>query len=303
MESIKIKSFLFSFFLLIIIQFRFSNFLYSQTFDQAETIINTVDSAGIRVIYQFAQKANKEDLPIIIKDTMALDIRDEWSCYYNLYKYKNDSLRFEKYKLLRETIQSVTVVKDPLIILELENLKTEAFDDKRDDSAQLFKNRRSNKIITFDKISEEMNAKFVEIIPPFEWTVKEDTSTILGYSCILASTIFHGRTYNVWFTPDIPINEGPWKLYDLPGLILKAETEDGLFQFSAIGIEKVKNMDLKFPDYAYSKNTLICKDLVQFHDLRRRRDKDILVGVFKERRLLLLNKQNPIKKNELELTP
>ncbi|MDD4438446.1 MAG: GLPGLI family protein [Tissierellia bacterium] len=299
MATIKDKTILL-FLTVIISQFAISRSLHLQAFDQRGEINDIIDSAYIHIIYRFEQKAVMEDAPIIIKDTMALDVGNEWSFYYNLYKRRNDSLKLVKGNKVRDRIQSVTLLKDPMSILELKNMEAEIFDEKKDDSFLLFKNRKSDRLIVFDKISEELNVLFDETIPPFKWTIKEDTCTILDYPCTLASTSFRGRTYKVWFTMDIPINEGPWKLYGLPGLILKAETQDDLFKFVAIGIEKLDNKRIELQN---SKNAHMCKNINQFLDLRRKRNKDILVGVFDERKLVLFHKQNPLIKNELELTP
>jgi hypothetical protein len=42
-----------------------------------------------------------------------------------------------------------------------------------------------------------------------------------------ATGVFGGRTYDVWFTPEIPVPLGPYKLGGLPGMILQAESRDG----------------------------------------------------------------------------
>jgi hypothetical protein len=39
---------------------------------------------------------------------------------------------------------------------------------------------------------------------------------------------------------DIPVNDGPWKFYGLPGLILKVTDNDSLFQFLAVGLQQYK---------------------------------------------------------------
>lgn len=80
------------------------------------------------------------------------------------------------------------------------------------------------------------------------WNVSDTTTTILGYECILAETDYHGRKWKVWFTPEIPIQDGPWKLCGLPGLILKAEAEGGQYSFEATGIE---NTDGPFPQQMF----------------------------------------------------
>lgn len=54
-----------------------------------------------------------------------------------------------------------------------------------------------------------------------------------------ATTVFRGRTYEAWFTPDIPVSDGPWKFSGLPGLILEVHDSKNHYVFSCIGIRKV----------------------------------------------------------------
>jgi GLPGLI family protein len=91
---------------------------------------------------------------------------------------------------------------------------------------------------------------YEESIPKFEWEFHPDTTTILGYKCMKATTTFRGRSYEVWFTLFIPIRQGPWKFNGLPGLILKAADTKGYFEWEAIGIEKPENRKI----YAYNFN-------------------------------------------------
>ncbi len=70
-----------------------------------------------------------------------------------------------------------------------------------------------------------------------DWQLIQDSiSNIIGYHCQLAKTSFKGRTWYAWYAEDIPLQEGPWKLCGLPGLILKAYDENKEFEFSAIGM-------------------------------------------------------------------
>lgn len=70
------------------------------------------------------------------------------------------------------------------------------------------------------------------------WELLDSTTTILDYECNLATADYHGRKWKAWFTTDIPVNDGPWQLCGLPGLIMKAETDDGDYGFEIIGIQK-----------------------------------------------------------------
>lgn len=74
-----------------------------------------------------------------------------------------------------------------------------------------------------------------------EWEIVPDSSRIvLGYNCLAATTTYHGRPWMAWFTPDIAVSDGPWKLHGLPGLILEAYPTDGSqFRFVATGLEVV----------------------------------------------------------------
>lgn len=47
---------------------------------------------------------------------------------------------------------------------------------------------------------------------------------------------FKGRTWIAWYTEDIPIDNGPWKLSGLPGLILKAHDSENDYGFTAVGL-------------------------------------------------------------------
>lgn len=81
--------------------------------------------------------------------------------------------------------------------------------------------------------------KTEEPITPIAWKIIGDTCTLLGYRCTKAETSFKGRHWTVWFTEDIPLDFGPWKLMGLPGLILKAADSQRQYVFEAKGLEQV----------------------------------------------------------------
>ena len=70
-----------------------------------------------------------------------------------------------------------------------------------------------------------------------KWEIKEEMLLIGKFKCKKAIGNFRGRTYIVWFTEEIPLPYGPFKLYGLPGLILEAEDTEKMFSVKMKHIE------------------------------------------------------------------
>ena len=71
---------------------------------------------------------------------------------------------------------------------------------------------------------------------------------VASYDCQKAECDFRGRRWEAWFTPEIPVSEGPWKLKGLPGLILYARDTTGQYSFEAVS---VTDSHEPFYDYVY----------------------------------------------------
>ena len=69
---------------------------------------------------------------------------------------------------------------------------------------------------------------------PVKWEMKDGEDFICGYTCRIAQGDYGGRTWIVKYAPEIPVQNGPWKLTGLPGLILDAKDIEGIHHFSAI---------------------------------------------------------------------
>ena len=83
----------------------------------------------------------------------------------------------------------------------------------------------------------------IEPIENIDWQPTDSTDTICGYPCHQAVATFKGRSWTAWYAEDIPMQEGPWKLCGLPGLILKAYDENREYEFTAIGMSTVKTAE------------------------------------------------------------
>lgn len=68
-----------------------------------------------------------------------------------------------------------------------------------------------------------------------------------GYLCHKAVGKYGGRTWTAWYTEDIASAFGPWKLRGLPGLIVKAEDNEGIHCFELYGtrneVRAIGNID------------------------------------------------------------
>lgn len=108
---------------------------------------------------------------------------------------------------------------------------------RADGSYYVVKSAQKNTFTYYDKVGIE-KFYYEEDIPQLNWAFGDSTKTILGYECLEATADFHGRKWTVWFTPEIPIVAGPWKLSGVSGLILEATAEGGQYSFVANGIQQ-----------------------------------------------------------------
>ena len=87
-----------------------------------------------------------------------------------------------------------------------------------------------------------------EKIPKINWSIKNEFKALNNIQCQKAEGYFRGRTYIVWFTKDIPVSFGPWKLQGLPGLILEARDEKMEIFFKAKRIKLGSSFMIDFPN-------------------------------------------------------
>ncbi len=89
---------------------------------------------------------------------------------------------------------------------------------------------------------------YEEDVPELEWEITGEHGTVASFDCQKAECDFRGRRWEAWFTTDIPVGEGPWKLRGLPGLILYARDTTGQYSFEAVS---VTDSPEPFYDYVY----------------------------------------------------
>nr|WP_321379492.1 GLPGLI family protein [uncultured Bacteroides sp.] len=104
----------------------------------------------------------------------------------------------------------------------------------------VYKNYPSEGMLTYtDKVLFD-SYRYEESLEKPVWNLLNERKDLLGYSCQKAMTEFKGRKWTVWYTAEIPISDGPWKLNGLPGLILDAVDSDSLYHFYCVGMKLLK---------------------------------------------------------------
>jgi GLPGLI family protein len=188
------------------------------------------DKAYLLVKYDETSMTDSTDLLKKNYDVMGLEIGKSMSKIYSI------SLLETKNAMMEQIKQTGA--------LDMRNLITPK--NKRGKQNIIFKNYTSKQLTATENLGM-FSYTVQESIPTIDWKIQSDTMRILNYSCQKAICQFRGRNYEVWFTPEINVSEGPWKFTGLPGLILKVTESKGYFIFECKGIEKV-NLDLELSD-------------------------------------------------------
>lgn len=191
--------------------------------------------AEIKVSYNYHNKSMRRDGSVVERDVpfILLANQNESKFYCPSTEYK-DSLLSTPSGRTKER--------------EMFDVAAAAYVQNRDCSAmdgvvyhtRLYVTKDFDKSVstTYDKAGMGEYGYYEESFSEIDWVIDDDsTKTVLDYQCIMATTDYHGRKWTVWFAPEIPVHDGPWKLCGLPGLIMEASEPSGQHSFTATGIE------------------------------------------------------------------
>lgn len=185
-----------------------------------------------------AQTANIEVSYVALKPNFTTgksDVTNQYILLANAAESKFYSPRSEYIDSLNSTPDGKAKIQE----IALAAVSSGNFDDipKRDGSYYVTKSFTNGSLKHYDSNGME-KWLYEEPIAHWNWTVGDSTKTILGYECVKATTDYHGRHWTAWFAPEIPVQNGPWKLDGLPGLILEAVPDGGQYSFVATGIQQ-----------------------------------------------------------------
>ena len=109
----------------------------------------------------------------------------------------------------------------------------------------IYKNAASGHLYCYDRVGFTAFYRYNEPDNLFKWKILNNKATMIaGYACQKATTTYAGRNYEAWFTREIPIPEGPYKFYGLPGLIVKVSDTRQQYIFELVKLKKSKTIAL-----------------------------------------------------------
>lgn len=174
--------------------------------------------------YKFIPDSNnKEDVK---NEMMYLDIDQKGSTYYSRDKFVSDSItNVEIQKQMKSNSGNMNInrkEKQGQVSYKV----TKAYPDF---TTYLFRNISSDRY----KIKEGEKP---------DWKILSDKQKIGEYNTQKATTSFGGREWVAWFSTEIPFQDGPYKFYGLPGLIVKIEDTTGSHIMTLVGNKKIADV-------------------------------------------------------------
>ena len=88
-------------------------------------------------------------------------------------------------------------------------------------------------------VRTEVNGKGVayeEEREAIAWEFRDSVITVLGFECHLAEADFRGRHWLAWYTLEVPVSQGPWMLWGLPGLICEAYDDQRHYCYTLVSL-------------------------------------------------------------------
>lgn len=178
-------------------------------------------------------------LTACIFNVVSVRAQDFRVTYYTSYSHPDFKLKNGKSTLYINPANSYfyhNINETQEIISKTDNYAYIVYADKSGDP--VYKN------FTVDSMYSEVGVAFLgriiyqESIPKIKWTLVDSTKTIAKHDCKAAVGVYGERVYFAWYSPSIPISNGPHRLGGLPGLILEATTTDGFVSYSCMSISK-----------------------------------------------------------------
>ena len=175
-----------------------------------------------RFIYEYRFIPDSKNVSEVKTEMMFLDTSNNGSGYYSYTVFRSDSLiKVDTEKQLKVSDSAFIDPASQKGIIKYAVTKT--YPDYK------INLHRSLGMYAY-KISEDRKIK---------WKISSEKEKIGEWNAQKAETVFAGRHWTAWFSTEIPIQDGPYKFFGLPGLIVKIEDETGTHKMEMKGVENL----------------------------------------------------------------
>ncbi len=171
------------------------------------------DQVRLEIIYRLTYRTDST-APATRSDIMRLQIGSKMSRFESLNAVRGDSLIEAAFN----TSKNQAVTNGSITNIDMGKVDMTSF--RTSFREVIFKIPAAKQLVFRDRIGLGKFA-YAEPLDQLAWAILPTTATIAGYTCQRATTTYAGRHWEAWFTREVPIPEGPYKFYGLPGLIVK----------------------------------------------------------------------------------
>ncbi|MEG0925171.1 GLPGLI family protein [Chryseobacterium sp.] len=176
-----------------------------------------------RFFYDYRYISDSTNKAEVKSDIMLLDIDKNGSKYYSREKFVSDSTtKADIAKQIKSGLGGSISIKKKIKPGMISSSVTKKYPDYS---------------VSFSENIGNTAYKMPEDQKP-EWKILPEKQKIGDYNTQKATTNFGGRSWTAWFSTDIPFQDGPYKFYGLPGLIIKIEDKTGSHIMTLIGNKK-----------------------------------------------------------------
>lgn len=185
-----------------------------------------------RFMYEYRFVPDLTNPSDIKKELMVLDVEQQKSVYYSYERFRADSAA------QADVARQVATGSTNINIQRRE--RTGAVNYKVEKQHPDFK----TDLIT--NIGSD-RYRVTETAKP-QWKIFGETQKVGEYTAQKAETEFGGRKWTAWFTTDLPFQDGPYKFYGLPGLIVKLSDESETHTMVLVAVKKTEPVKAKAED-------------------------------------------------------
>ncbi|MCU7618506.1 GLPGLI family protein [Chryseobacterium sp. PBS4-4] len=180
-----------------------------------------INSQSKRIVYEYSYTNDSTKLDQKKSEILYLDLHGKESYFYNSKFNYVDSLKqqknIENYKLL-------TLIREYYSSNSYKELLV-----------------RNNNAVSSLYYKNDTDYYKIDLPKNSKWKILPEKIKYNGYNLQKAYAVINDRHWNVWFSNEVPINNGPFIFQDLPGLVFIAEDKNKSQIFKLVGIRTLEN--------------------------------------------------------------